>query len=408
LTKVPDVLDSIRYDLEHNQRNLPVQVGAMPKLYALAKDFADSYVPQEYGITRREKLVIGSKMCCELLRKIRNDLILGTEGEGKTETGDMQYTLDTSHAEYLDVKSVGRRVRTRLYFTSESHLHTLLNVLKYGHLQLAGVTQGAHASSGGASGAGSGLGGGPGSGGGANGQGVGPVMDGQGVSNMVGLSELCYLTHLVIRVFENLSACKDDPDRFRVELSVSPGASRAPDGDEPSAPLPPTRVASAAAKLAAALPEHARASNGRDRLSPSLRPTSAAASSSGALSSAGAELDAPLAGPTPRVRGPSPPPPPFDGMAPAAAPPASGGASPPSSPNAPRLKSPSPRGAKRTSRQNTDSASTISDAGHPAAAYFENNPDDMVRAAYAIPNSDRGSLTRPGLYAIQTNGVYPS
>lgn len=49
----------------------------MSALYVRIKQFADAYVSQEYGIDRREKYVIGSKVCCHLLRKIRDDLILG-------------------------------------------------------------------------------------------------------------------------------------------------------------------------------------------------------------------------------------------------------------------------------------------------------------------------------------------
>jgi len=96
LTKVPDILDSIRYDLEHNQRRLPVRRELMPTLFQLAKDFADSYVPQEYGIRQDEKVVIGAKMCSELMKKIRNDLILGTEGNSadNSSNADMQF-VDT-------------------------------------------------------------------------------------------------------------------------------------------------------------------------------------------------------------------------------------------------------------------------------------------------------------------------
>lgn len=32
------------------------------------------------------------------------------------------------------IQSPGRHVRTRLYFTSESHVHSLLNIIRYGGL----------------------------------------------------------------------------------------------------------------------------------------------------------------------------------------------------------------------------------------------------------------------------------
>lgn len=64
----------------------------MEKIYRVARELGKAYVPQEYGIGSRTKLLIGTRMCCELLKKIRNDLILGTQGNEGSDGGkaDMQ------------------------------------------------------------------------------------------------------------------------------------------------------------------------------------------------------------------------------------------------------------------------------------------------------------------------------
>ena len=89
-----------------------------------------------------------------------------------------------SHADDLGINSLSRSVRTRLYFTSESHLHSLLNVLRY------------------------------------------PTDPGKCAFSAAGLEtlnqceELSYLTQVVIRVFSN----KDNPGSLRAEVYFSPGA----------------------------------------------------------------------------------------------------------------------------------------------------------------------------------------
>ena len=60
LTKVPDVYDMVRYDVLHNSH---LGVNGIEELLQLSRDFADIVVPQEYGISKEEKLSIGSKMC---------------------------------------------------------------------------------------------------------------------------------------------------------------------------------------------------------------------------------------------------------------------------------------------------------------------------------------------------------
>jgi hypothetical protein len=75
----------------------------MHELYQLSKNLADCYVPQEYGRGKKEKLKIGIHMCSELLNKLKYDLILGTRDERDL---DMHYMLDTSHKDYMDIKSL--------------------------------------------------------------------------------------------------------------------------------------------------------------------------------------------------------------------------------------------------------------------------------------------------------------
>ncbi|RYG68348.1 histidine-type phosphatase [archaeon] len=127
LTKVPDVYDMIRYDILHNSS---LGLTGMEELFQLASKFERCVVPQEYGTDKEDKRYIGSKMCGALLEKIKHDLTVATSMNSNNGVDPMLYQLDQSHAEDLRINSMTRCVRTRLYFTSESHLHTVLNVLR--------------------------------------------------------------------------------------------------------------------------------------------------------------------------------------------------------------------------------------------------------------------------------------
>jgi inositol hexakisphosphate/diphosphoinositol-pentakisphosphate kinase len=98
---------------------------------------------------------------------------------------NMDYSAD------LPINTMGRRIRTRLYFTSESHLHTLLNVLRF---------------------AGEGK----------------VVLSKPGVDFVNQTPELCYLTQVVFRLFEDTSRPMEEARRFRVEILFSPGATAPP------------------------------------------------------------------------------------------------------------------------------------------------------------------------------------
>lgn len=125
ISKIPEIYDAIKYDLCHNQHTL--QFPEAEELYVYSKNLADIVIPQEYGLTAEEKLTIGTGICTPLLRKIKADLQRNIE---EPEESVNRLNPQYSHG----VSSPGRHVRTRLYFTSESHLHSLLTVLRHGQL----------------------------------------------------------------------------------------------------------------------------------------------------------------------------------------------------------------------------------------------------------------------------------
>ncbi|TMW67341.1 hypothetical protein Poli38472_012457 [Pythium oligandrum] len=187
LSKLPDIHDCIRYDAIHNSH---LHLTNIRELLDIAASLAHTLVPQEYGINENEKIHIGSAMCRTLLMKIKDDLDLARGLRiGST------HRLNPSYAKNKhEIKSTHRSVRTRLYFTSESHLHTLLNVLRYGRDDCP----------------------------------VNAPVGEEAKKWVEEVPELCYMTHFVVRVFERFQYAADDPQRFRLEISFSPGADQDP------------------------------------------------------------------------------------------------------------------------------------------------------------------------------------
>jgi len=195
LSRIPDVLDNVRFDVLHNPHLGLTSV--LHKLYSLAKDMADTVVPQEYGTTLAEKRSVGIKVCSPLLEKIRDDLQIART-DNKT---DMRYLINMDYSADLPITTMGRRIRTRLYFTSESHLHTLINVLRFA---------GDNCSSGSTS------------------NGSSPVLSPYGMEFLNESKEVCYLTQVVIRLFEDTGRRMSHPRRYRVEILFSAGATGTP------------------------------------------------------------------------------------------------------------------------------------------------------------------------------------
>ncbi|XP_044131894.1 inositol hexakisphosphate and diphosphoinositol-pentakisphosphate kinase 2 isoform X3 [Bufo gargarizans] len=178
ISKIPDIYDCIKYDVQHNSS---LKLENMMELYRLSKALADIVIPQEYGISKAEKLEIAKGYCTPLVRKIRSDL-------QRTQDDD---TVNKLHPLYSrGVMSPERHVRTRLYFTSESHVHSLLSTLCFGSLS-------------------------------------DELKDEQWKRAMDYLNfvnELNYMTQIVIMLYEDPNKDLSSEERFHVELHFSPGA----------------------------------------------------------------------------------------------------------------------------------------------------------------------------------------
>ncbi|EFN57696.1 hypothetical protein CHLNCDRAFT_57228 [Chlorella variabilis] len=257
ISKVPDIYDAAKYDAIHNQ-NLGLD---LRPVYSTARALAAAVIPNEYGIHPAGKLRIGSMICSQLLGKLLADLASmreesmqtaglqhadnslqydamadlrnlavnsssrpsggseagGGEAEGtarstsqeevvgtEPDDGDDDAVLHRLCPTYAqDINSPFRHVRTRIYFTSESHMHSLLNVLRFCQLGHEGEA---------------------------------PLLGEEGQQVLHECRELDYMTHIVLRMFENITLPLDDPKRFRVEVLFSPGAAY-----DPTEVIPPKK-----------------------------------------------------------------------------------------------------------------------------------------------------------------------
>eukprot|EP01117_Protostelium_nocturnum_P011563 TRINITY_DN4195_c0_g1_i1.p1 TRINITY_DN4195_c0_g1~~TRINITY_DN4195_c0_g1_i1.p1 ORF type:complete len:516 (+),score=202.01 TRINITY_DN4195_c0_g1_i1:1051-2598(+) len=153
-TKIPDIFDYINYDILHNHAALSHI--DLSRLYEIAELCAKFIVPGEYGLVSKEKLDIGSLICEDLISKFYDDMMQMSGGEG---------------------------AKTRLYFTSESHLHSLRNVL----LQ----------------------------------------SNSSKFYELIEPVELSYLSNLVFRIYENLGTVDED-EKFQIEVLFCSGTHNNP------------------------------------------------------------------------------------------------------------------------------------------------------------------------------------
>lgn len=186
ISKIPDIYDNIKYDMEHNPDLCINNEVEFERMYLCVKNMADIVVPQEYGIKTENKMVIAQRVCTPLLRKIRNDLHRCLENKESEET---QTRLDPRASQ--GIATPFRHVRTRLYFTSESHIHTLMNLIRYGNLCTVDDKKWQRA-----------------------------------MNFLSGVTEFNYMTQVVLMVYEDSRKEKEEADtspRFHIEILFSPG-----------------------------------------------------------------------------------------------------------------------------------------------------------------------------------------
>ncbi|XP_061886456.1 inositol hexakisphosphate and diphosphoinositol-pentakisphosphate kinase 2 isoform X8 [Entelurus aequoreus] len=177
ISKIPDIYDCVKYDVIHNAT---LGLEDTLELFRLSRALADIVIPQEYGINKAEKLDIAYAYCLPLVRKIQLDLQRTHEDE----------SVNKLHPLYSrGVMSPGRHVRTRLYFTSESHVHSLLSLFRYGGLLDEEKDQ----------------------------------QWNRAMDYLSAVSELNYMTQIVIMLYEDNNKDLTSEERFHVELHFSPG-----------------------------------------------------------------------------------------------------------------------------------------------------------------------------------------
>ena len=166
-------------------------------------------MPLEYGIKIDEKINIGIKFIKPLLSKIYNDLLwvnketlikkkaknsmvyeninFSNKNLQSLESQERTYFgLDEGKLDKTEIKSAWRHIKTRFYFTSQSHLYSLLNTLIYSMNSFL-------------------------------------VDNGKSINPIWSVFDLDYLSHIVFRLFENYNVDKKSEERFRIEIIVSAG-----------------------------------------------------------------------------------------------------------------------------------------------------------------------------------------
>ncbi|XP_068647174.1 inositol hexakisphosphate and diphosphoinositol-pentakisphosphate kinase VIP2-like isoform X2 [Aristolochia californica] len=215
VTQIPDVYDSCKYDLLHNAH---LNLEGLDELFKVAqiarrllgKILIDLRNTREEAISVTELKTNQIRTSISKTRKEDMDYLPRSQksedarrtsstsekslDQDDEEDKETKYRLDPK---YANVKTPERHIRTRLYFTSESHIHSLMNVLRYCNLDES-------------------L------------QGEASLVCQSALERLHKTRELDYMCYIVFRLFENTEVALEDPKRFRMEMTFSRGADLSP------------------------------------------------------------------------------------------------------------------------------------------------------------------------------------
>ena len=183
-SRIPDLFDMIKYDILHNNSFF----SDLKTVYRIVKRLSDFVSPQEYGLLRSDKLRIGRSVSGPLLSKIFHDLQQAQQEPNVHSRVSLvrlpNFLSLFFPTHYLILFSFDFDLQ---YFTNETHLHSLRNLIVLANLPHS------------------------------------PLL-----AQALEAMELHYLSHIVFALFEDVTKLAIDPDRFFVSLHVSPGAARGP------------------------------------------------------------------------------------------------------------------------------------------------------------------------------------
>ena len=186
ISKVIEIYDNIKYDIIHN-KSIISSDGY--ELYNTIHKLACFLMPMEYGITDEQKISISQDFINPLLTKIEQDLLWIDKSEKLNKNSRISKILSDEEIQNEDIKF--KQIRTRFYFTTQSHMYPLLNALLYGGNSIL----------------------------------VDENNEGKKVWNIF---DMDYCSYIVFRLYENFNVSENDENRFRIEILISSGANKDP------------------------------------------------------------------------------------------------------------------------------------------------------------------------------------